>query len=231
MAQEVLILGDSGVGKSRSIKGLDPKKTFVINTANKTLPFKGSKQMYKEIKIGANGPEGTGNMYTTDRPSKVAKMLKYVSEHRPEIKSIIIEDNQYLSLFTFVRRINDKDGFGKFNDIAAAMVEMVQFAKGLRDNLTVYFLNHIDSGLDARGEERIGAKTMGKFVKEKVTYEGLFSIVLLADKEKNDKGETDYFFWTRMADSTVKTPEGMFEDQKIPNDLSLVAKAIYEYNS
>lgn len=227
MAQEVLILGDSGAGKSRSIKGLNPAKTFFINVAGKTLPFKGAKKFYTEI--GDDNPKG--NMYTTNRPSKVAKMLQYVSDKRPEIKSVVVDDNQYLSLFTFVRRINDKDGFAKFNDIAAAMVELVQFAKDLRDDLTIYFLHHIDTGTDARGDERLGAKTMGKFVKEKVTYEGLFSIVLMADKEKKDNGEIDYFFWTRMADSTVKTPEEMFADQKIPNDLSLVAKAIHEYNS
>lgn len=226
-AQEVLILGDSGSGKSASIEGLNPAKTFLINVAGKTLPFKGAKKVYTEI--GDDNPKG--NMLTTKFPSKVAKMLTYIDEKRPEIKSIVIDDNQYLSLFTFVRRINDRDGFAKFNDIAAAMVELVQWAKSLRDDLTVYFLHHIDTGTDARGDERLGAKTMGKFVKEKVTYEGLFSIVLMADKEKKDSGDIDYFFWTRMADSTVKTPKGMFKDQKIPNDLSLVAKAIHEYNN
>jgi hypothetical protein len=183
--------------------------------------------MYTEI--GDDNPNG--NMLTTDRPSKTAKTLQYVNDKRPEIRSVVIDDNQYLALFTFVRRINDKDGFAKFNDIAAAMVELVQFAKGLRDNLTVYFLHHVDTGTDARGDDRLGAKTMGKFVKEKVTYEGLFSIVLMADKEKKDNNDIEYFFWTRMADSTVKTPEGMFKDQKIPNDLGIVAKAIHEYNN
>lgn len=225
MAEVPLILGDSGSGKSASIRNLNPAKTFIINVAGKSLPFRDSRKQY--TLWNAENPKG--NMFNTKRPSQVAKMMTYVSEKRPEIKSLVIDDNQYLSLFTFVTRINDKDGFAKFNDIAAAMVELVEHAKSMRDDLTIYFLHHIDGGQDAKGNDRIGAKTMGKFVKEKVTYEGLFSIVLMADKETQDNNEINYFFWTRMADSTVKTPDGMFEDQKIPNDLALVAKAIHDY--
>lgn len=225
MSKAVLVLGDTGSGKSRSIKGLNPKKTFLINISGKDLPFREAERNYTLC----NTENPTGNLVITESVKKVAKTLNYINEERLDIKNVVIDDNQYLSLFTFVNRIGERDGFAKFNDIAVHLVELVQLAKSLRPNLTVYFLHHIEAGYDAQSNERLGAMTMGKFVKEKVKYEGLFSIVIMADKEGDERGEPTYFFWTRMAKSTVKTPEGMFDKQKIPNDLGIVAKAIYEY--
>lgn len=227
MASRVsLILGGSGSGKSRSIKNLPPKHTFIINVVGKDLPFKGSSKLYPEFDIKT----GEGNMLITKRTGTIAKVLKYISDNRPEIKFIIIDDNQYISLFTYTKRIDEKD-WAKFNTIAVNMVDLVEFCKELRSDIQVYFLQHIESGEDASGNQQIQAKTMGKFIKEKVTYEGLFTMVLLCDKEEAEEGEVHHFFWTRKANSTVKAPEEMFTDQKIPNDLRIVAKAIHEYYS
>ena len=226
MARVALILGESGSGKSRSIKGLDPKQTFLINCSMKDLPFKGANKLYTEI--GDDNPKG--NMFSTDRISKAAKMLDWVSKKRPDIKNIIVDDNQYFGVFTFVRRSAEKS-FDKFTDIAVNMIEFVQLCKSFRSDITIFFLHHIESGTSAMGNEQIEAKTGSKFVKEKVTYEGLFPLVLCCDKEATDSDKVKHFFWTRLANSTVKTPEGMFESQKIPNDLKIVVDKINEYYS
>jgi hypothetical protein len=224
MARVSLILGESASGKSRSVKNLPPKNKFVVNVVGKELPFPGSETKYPDF----NTETGQGNLLVTKSTRTIAKVLKYVSENRPEIKAIVIDDNQYLSLFTYTSRIDEKD-WAKFNTIAVNMVDLVEFCKTLRKDIMIFILQHVESGTDASGNDQIQAKTLGKFVKEKVTYEGLFTIVLLCDKEEGENDEVKHFFWTRKARSTVKTPEGMFTEQKIPNDLFLVAKAISSY--
>jgi hypothetical protein len=225
-ARVSLVLGGSGSGKSRSTKNLPPKHTFVVNVVGKDLPFKGSGKLYPLF----DPVTGQGNMLVTKSTGKIAKTLQYISDHRPEIRFIIIDDNQYISLFTYTKRIDEKD-WAKYNTIAVNMVDLVEFCKTLRPNLQIYILQHIEAGEDAYGNDQIEAKTMGKFVKEKVTYEGLFTVVLLCDKEEGEDGKVEHFFWTRRAKSTVKTPEDMFAEQKIPNDLLVVGKAIHEYYS
>lgn len=226
MAKVTLILGESGSGKTASARNLPPKHTAIIQPEAKELPWQGSEASYTRY----SKKNTTGNLFVTDKTSGFAKYLQYINDERPEIRFVILDDNQYLSLFTFINRINEKS-FEKFNDIAVGMVELVRFCKKLRNNLQIFILQHVEAGETVEGDKVVQAKTMGKFVKEKVTYEGLFTNVLLADKEEDEHGELEYFFWTRKGNSTVKTPMGMFEDKKIPNDLFAVAKRIHEYYS
>lgn len=223
MAKVILVLGESGSGKTTAAETLPPKNTFFVNPVGKDLPFPGADDNYKKF----NPRTGEGNMYSSKKTSKIAEVLKYVNDNRPEIKAIVLDDNQYISLFTFIARINEKS-FDKFNDIAVNMVELVEFLKSLRKDLIIFVLQHVEAGDNVTGDTVIQAKTMGKFVKEKVTYEGLFTTVLLCDKEVEDD-DVKHFFWTRRANSTVKTPKGMFAEQKIPNDLYAVAKRVMEY--
>lgn len=237
MAEVSLILGESGSGKSRSLKNLPAGKTFLVNVDDKPLPFKGSNKMYQECEVskhkGADGStvidEVVGNMLASKKTLYITNVLKWVSDNRPEIRFIVVDDNQYLSLFTYLERIDERD-WAKYNTIAVNMIHLVEECKKLRSNIQVFFLQHVENSEDVSGNRQVQAKTMGKFVKEKVTYEGLFTTVLLCDKEEGEEdGTLNHFFWTRRANSTVKTPEGMFDDQKIENDLLKVAKAIHEY--
>ena len=226
MSDLILILGESGSGKSRSIQNLPSKNTFVINVVGKQkrLPFKGSASSYTEW----NEETMTGNMLTTRDWSLIIKTVRKISKHRSDIRFIVLDDNQYLSLFEYTSRINERD-WQKFNTITTNTVDMVDGLSALRDNLMIFVLQHIENGASVEGKELIQAKTMGKFIKEKVTYEGLYTIVLLCDKEEKSNGEIEHFFWTRRVNSTVKCPEGLFEEQKIPNDLWIVAKAVHNY--
>ena len=51
MAELCAIVGNSGTGKSTSIRTLDPKSTFIINVARKPLPFRGAKKNYIPLKM------------------------------------------------------------------------------------------------------------------------------------------------------------------------------------
>jgi len=226
MADVILILGESGSGKSKSIENLPSKNTFIINVVGKQkrLPFKGSASSYKEF----DPATGEGNLLTSRDWGHIAKVLKYINKNRPDIRFICLDDNQYLSLFTYTSRINERD-WSKFNTITVNTVDMIDLLGSLRENIMVFVLQHIENGASVEGKELIQAKTLGKFIKEKLTYEGLFTTVLLCDKEEKDNGTIEHFFWTKRVNSTVKSPEGLFEDQKIKNDLWLVAKAVHNY--
>ena len=88
MATGVLIIAESGAGKSTSIENLDPKETFIINVANKSLPFKGWKKNYSVW--SKDNP--TGNMYDKSGPENIEACIKYVNNSRPEIKTLVIDD-------------------------------------------------------------------------------------------------------------------------------------------
>jgi hypothetical protein len=114
MGQGVLIIAESGAGKSTSIETLNPKETFVINVANKPLPFKGWKAKYKLW----SKENPTGNMYDKPNPENIEACIKYINEKRPEIKVVVIDDFQYVSSFEFFDRANEK-GYEKFTQIGA----------------------------------------------------------------------------------------------------------------
>lgn len=227
MAKIALILGESGSGKSRSVKNLPPQETFYVTGGIQDLPFKGADRYYKPC--SKSNPKG--NFLRTTVLSEAAKAINWVSKERPDIKYIVIDDNQYFSMFTYVNRAYERDYYSKFVDIGVNLVQFAVLCKSLRDDLIIFILNHVENGTSAMGNEQIQAKTLGKFVKEKITYEGLFQPVLLCDKESEDSTKVKHFFWTQLSGSVVKSPEEMFETQKIPNDLKIVADSIHEYYS
>ena len=137
MAQSVLIIAESGGGKSTSGRNLDPKETFWINVANKPLPFKGWKKKYS--KISKDNPKG--NLSSVATPSGILKAMEYVSNERPEIKNLIIDDWQYMSAFEYFDRA-DEVGYTKFTDIGKWLAKVAKKPISLRDDLYVFFMTH-----------------------------------------------------------------------------------------
>ena len=227
MAQGVLIIAESGAGKSTSIEMLDPKETFIINVANKPLPFKGWKKKYTIW----SKDNLSGNMYDKANPENIEACLKYVSEKRPEIKNIVIDDFQYMSSFEFFDKADEK-GYEKFTKIGAHLARIARMPKDMREDLMIFFLTHAEEATDIEGRRKFKAKTIGKMVDEKLTLEGLFSIVLFGKVKKNKEGEIRYVFETQTnGENTCKSPKGMFPTLEIANDLQLVIKAIKDYEN
>jgi len=225
MANSVLIIAESGAGKSTSGRNLDPKETFWVNVANKPLPFKGWKNKYTIV----NKENPTGNMSAVNKPAEILKVMEYVNTKRPEIKTLIIDDWQYMSAFEFFNRADEK-GYDKFTDIGKWLAMVAKQPVSMREDLTIFFMTHAEESTDAKGKRKVKAKTIGKMVDEKLTLEGLFSIVLYG-KIKRDKDDNTVFVFETKNDgsNTCKTPMGMFEEDDIPNDLQLVREAIIEY--
>jgi hypothetical protein len=227
MGQGVLIIAESGSGKSTSIETLDPKETFIINVANKPLPFKGWKKKYTLW----SKDHPLGNMYDRAGVQNIEACIRYVSEKRPEIKNIVVDDFQYMSSFEFFDRADEK-GYEKFTQIGAGLARIARMPKDMRDDLTVFFLTHAEEGLDVEGKRKFKAKTIGRMVDEKLTLEGLFSIVLFGKVKKNKEGAIRYIFeTTNNGENTCKSPRGMFNSFEIPNDLALVKQAIIDYEN
>lgn len=227
MAQSILVIAESGCGKSTAIENLDPKETFIINVANKPLPFKGWKKMYIPFDVATK----KGNVASVSKPADIEAVLKIVNNERKDVKNIVIDDFQYMSAFEYFGRATEK-GYEKFTQMGAALAHISKLPILMRDDLMVFYLTHSEEATDLEGKRRVKAKTIGKMVDEKLTLEGLFSIVLFGKVKKNDKGELRYIFETQNnGENTCKSPKGMFTTFEIPNDLQYVREAIIAYEN
>ena len=206
MSIATMVLGESGTGKSTSMRNLAPSETLLIQTVKKPLPFRSN-----EWKPVADG----GNVLVTDDCQRIMSAMQ-----KTRRKVIVIDDYQYMIANEFMRRTSER-GYDKFTEMALHAWQVAKLASELPDDVRVYILSHTDT----KDDGTIKAKTIGKLLDEKITLEGLFSIVLRTGK--NDGG---YFFRTKNSGSdTVKTPIGLFESETIDNDLANVDKAICEY--
>jgi hypothetical protein len=224
MAQSVLVIADSGTGKSTSIRTLDPKETFIINIANKPLPFKGWKKTY--VNISKDNPKG--NMTSASSAAGIIKAMQHVNDKMPNIKTLIIDDWQYMSSFEYFDRANEK-GYDKFTQIAANLAQVAKMPKDMREDLTIFFLTHSEETTDVNGHRKVKAKTIGKMIDNTLTLEGLFSIVLFGRVKKTEDGLEYGFDTVNNGENTCKTPIDMFEESFIDNDLQLVKDCIAKY--
>lgn len=224
-AETILILGESGRGKTTSLRNLDAKETFIISTTSKPLPWRGWKKNYIKFDPKAN-PEG--NWCQCSKSTTLTTIIKYISNKRPEIKNIVVDDLQYAMAFEFMDRRKEK-GYDKFNDIGGDFTDLLRVTDAIRDDIKLIFTAHSENVGDAMNEYWT-LKTIGKMVKEKITPEGLFTYVFHALVEEGD-GCMEYKLLTNTDGIHVaKTPMGMFEDLKIDNDLNEIIKVIDQYN-
>ena len=200
MGLPVLVLGASGTGKTYSIKNFDPEKVGILSVEKNRLPFKG------------------GNKFKVIPNVDYKKITNALKRHT--LKTYVIDDSQYLLVNEFFDKAKEK-GYDKFTDIAVHFRDLIHFInRDLPDDIVVYFLHHTEET-----ENRVKIKTVGKMLDEKLTVEGLFDIVLMTETDGKS-----YNFRTRTTGfDPVKTPEGMFESELIPNDLAAVETAIREY--
>lgn len=201
MGLPVLVLGESGTGKSASLRNFPYDNVGVINVAGKPLPFK------NKIRC-----------YNTDDYMQVEKHMDKIA--KAGCKSIVIDDAQYLMANEFMRRAMEK-GYDKFTEIAKNYWALVNKVKELPEDVIVYFFSHLDR--DQNGNEKV--KTIGKLLDEKITVEGMFTIVL-----KTNVTDGQYTFLTQNnGHDTTKSPIGLFPTYAIDNNLFYVDEKIRNY--
>jgi len=208
MSISVMILGESGTGKSASMRNLDPSEALLIQVIKKPLPFKSAHwKRYEQDK--------TGNVFVTDDWHKILMLAQ-----KTRRKVIVLDDFQYLMANELMNR-SDEKGYDKFTDIAKHAWSVLTELSKLPDDVRVYILSHVQS--DEFGRSK--CKTIGKMLDEKITVEGLVSIVLRTKVESGN-----YTFSTRNnGQDTVKSPMGMFDSDLIDNDLAQIDAAVCAY--
>ena len=160
MAELIAIVGESGTGKTTSIRNLNPEEVFIISTTGKRPGVRGAKKKYPDVKVTQEG--FTGNFYSTANVDNMGKMMKLVSTKRPEIKTIIVDDFQYIQAFESMERVDEK-GYSKFTDMAKHAYEILKQGKELRDDLTVCILTHSENTGDNLNPY-FKIKTLGKLL-------------------------------------------------------------------
>lgn len=215
MAKLICIMGESGSGKTTSMRTLDPKTTMFIDCDKKGLSWKGWRKQYSgELK----------NYIKTDSVSVVESTLRIVAEkdEYKHIKTVVVDTLNGLMVADEMRRSKEK-GYDKWVDLAASVWDLINNSLELRDDLTIIFTAHTDTERDDSGLVFTRIKTNGKKL-NKIVLESKFTTVLLA---KVVDGE--YKFETQANNSTAKSPMGAFEEPEIPNDMKLVLEALKDF--
>lgn len=213
------IVGETGTGKSTAIKHLNPEETYIINVAKKELPFKGSMKLYNTEKK---------NYKEIDEVTDVTKLLKTISEKATHIKTIVIEDSNYLMGFRMVEKATET-GFTKFSVMAKDMVDLFRTARKLRDDLIIFYFSHPETIEDSGEIIGYKIKTAGKLIDNQVLLEGLLTVCLYTNVEDTKDGAEYTLLTNRYRKRPAKSPDGMFKEIKIPNNLQAVRESILEY--
>lgn len=199
MGVPVLILGESGSGKSASLRNFAPEEVSIFNVAGKPLPFR------KKLPMKSTSDYG-----------EIQSLI-----HASQKKAFVIDDSQYLLCFEAFAKAKEA-GFGKYTDMALHFYNLVQYViRQTPPDVIVYFLHHTETDSN-NGKTK--AKTMGKMLDNQLTVEGLFSIVLMCYTD----GKKHVFVTQSDGMTTCKSPMDMFP-LEIDNDLKLVDKSIRDY--
>lgn len=151
MGELVMIIGESGSGKSTSMRNCDKNEISVFNVAGKRLPFKKS-------------------LASVDRPSYqfIKDTLKANNKN-----AYVIDDSTYLMQFDMFRHAKER-GYEKFTQMALDFEQLLQAAMATNSDTIVYFLHHPQFGEDGKAKPQ----TVGKMLDNQLNIEGLFPIVI-----------------------------------------------------
>lgn len=153
MGVSVLVLGESGSGKSTSLRNFEPGEVGIFNVAGKPLPFRKNLQSMNNVRYKA-----------------IINELRRNSK-----KTYVIDDSQYLLAFDSFDKAGQK-GYDKFTEMAVNFQKLIRTANETSEDTIVYFLHHTE----LRNDGRLKAKTIGQMLDNQLTVEGMFPIVLLA---------------------------------------------------
>jgi hypothetical protein len=199
MGVPVLVMGESGSGKTFSLRNFQPDEVGIFSVEKGRLPFKGDFKVKKRATY-----------------KDISSIFK-----DPKLKRYVIDDAQYLMVNTLFDRAKEV-GYAKYTDLAIEFRNLIHGINySLPDDVIVYILHHTETDSNTG---KVKAKTVGKMIDQYLTLEGCFDIVLLAETD----GKEHYFVTQSDGNTTAKSPYGMFP-LKIDNDLAAVDKAIREF--
>lgn len=199
MGYVVLGIGESGAGKSASLRNFEPNEVAIFNVSEKPLPFK------KKLPV-----------------CKTSDMKFITNELKKNARNCYVIDDAGLAMTFFLFGKVNETGYNKFTQVAKDFYDMVQAAiRDTSDDTVVYFMMHTDRSEDG---SKVKAKTAGKMIDSQLTLESLFSIVLYYVTD----GKSHKIITQSDGVTTAKSPMDMFP-LEIDNDLKAVDTAIREY--
>ncbi len=206
MGIPIFLMGESGTGKTTSLRNFSEDEVVIINVGNKVLPFRKKLKTIKMIK----------------GESPYDRILKtFKAGLKKGIKVFVIDDSQFLIAFEVINKAHEK-GYEKWSVLAGNFVNMLRFiADCLPDDVRVYLLHHTE----LKSDEKIKLKTAGKMLDNVITLESLSTIVLMTEIDEQGCFK---IITKNKGNSTVKTPEEMF-DGDISNDLKYVDDVIKKF--
>lgn len=214
MARSILLMGESGAGKTTSLRNLDPKTTFIIDCDKKGLPWRGWKRQYSQT---------NKNYIATSKAPVIWEYLNRISgQDLAQVKVVVIDTLNGIMVDDEMARMKEKN-YDKWADLAASIYSLISDIHLLRDDLTVVCVAHSQTDRDDNGYMFTRMKTSGRKL-DKIVPESKFNVVLLA---KASDGQ--YVFETKANHSTAKTPMGLFAERETPNDMASVIRALDEY--
>jgi len=214
MSRAIVVMGESGSGKTTAMRTLNPDETYYIDCDGKGLSWKGWRNQYSAEKK---------NYYRTTVQDTIQKLMQNINDKAPNIHNIVIDTINSVMIADERRRMAEKN-YDKWADLAWSVYDICIMASELRDDLNVIILAHTQTEIDdTTGERFTRILTNGKKL-NKIGLEKYFTTVLLSKKSADG-----YVFETQTNKSTCKTPMGAFEQAEVPNDMQAVLDVLKEF--
>lgn len=215
MSKVIGIMGESGSGKTTSMRNLDPETTFYIDCDKKGLSWPKWRDQYNTEKK---------NYLVNDFVQNVQRTIEIINanEDYKHIKTVVIDTLNGLMVADEVRRMKEK-GYDKWQDLAQCVWQLLDSLYTFRDDLTIIVICHSQTQKEDDGYTFTRIKTSGKKL-DKLNVESKLTTVLFATCK-----DGKYVFKTHADNSTAKTPLGAFQEDEIENDIVKVLEALKDY--
>jgi hypothetical protein len=217
MSRLIAVMGESGSGKTTSMRNLDPATTVYFDCDKKGLSWKCWREQYNEEK---------NNYIVSDDVDYVTNLIQTISDNTEKnghVKTVVVDTINGLMVADEMRRMKEK-GYDKWQDLAVSVYNLIDKALLFRDDLTIIFLAHTQTDREESSNYVFThIKTSGKKL-DKIVLESKFPTVILA---KIIDGR--HVFEVHANNSTAKTPLGAFEENIIDNDITKVLEALKDY--
>ena len=203
------VFGESGAGKTTSLKNLDPKTTFIIDCDKKGMNWKNWKKDYSFEKHNYMST----NMYTT-----VYELIKKINtqDNLKHIKTVVIDTINGIMVSEEMRILAQQGGDkrSQWSDLANHVWGILEYCHDIREDLNVIIIAHSETISDENGIVKTRIKTNGRKL-EKIVLESMLNVLVWAVRE-----DGKYKFKLSADNCTAKVPLGAFNTDEI--DLSLI---------
>lgn len=228
MSKAILVMGESGSGKTTAMRNLPPSETYYIDCDGKGLAWRGWKQQYnKENKNYANIMASADDSRPGEVADSVIQLMKAISDKRTDIKFIVLDTIN--ALMVYAEMLVKSKGYQKWSDLAEYGYKIALISSRLRDDITVIVLGHSETITDENtGQRFTRLKTNGRKL-EKLVLESLFPTVIWTDKTVNEEGKIRHIFILEHENATAKLPLGAIEETETDNDIMIIVKALEDY--